>query len=80
MELSARISKECDQIQGGIGQKYGTILYAICMCISGFVVGFVKGWTLAFAMLAIAPIMMCGISVFGAAMQGKTVAATKAYG
>ena len=50
------------------------------MCVSGFVVGFIKGWTLSFAMLAIAPMMFCGMGCFGAAMQGRTVAATKAYG
>lgn len=50
------------------------------MCISGFFVGFYKGWSLAFAMLAIAPIMLIGMAVFGSVMQKKTIAGMRAYG
>ena len=79
MELAARLTKECDQIQAGIGQKYGMILYSFFMCFSGFVVGFYKGWTLAFAMLAIAPIMFIGMGTFAAVMQNKSVVSMRAY-
>ena len=80
LEMSSRISKECDQIQNGIGAKYGQLIYAFTMCISGFVVAFYKGWTLAFAMLGIAPIMMIGMGCFAEVMQNKAVRTMKAYG
>lgn len=80
LELSSRIGKEVDQIQQGIGNKYGQILYAFCMCISGFVVAFVKGWTLAFAMLGIGPIMMTGMIIFASVMQKRTISSMRAYG
>ena len=50
------------------------------MCISGFFVAFYKGWTLAFAMLGLAPIMMIGMGVFTSVMQTRTFASMKAYG
>lgn len=80
LELASRIGKEVDQIQSGIGNKYGQILYAVCMCLSGFVVAFVKGWTLAFAMLGVGPIMMIGMTIFASVMQKRTVASMRAYG
>ena len=65
LEMSSRIDKEVDTIKAGIGQKYGQVLYSIFMTLSGFAVGFYKGWSLAFAMLAIAPIMLIGMGIFG---------------
>lgn len=44
------------------------ILYSLCMTTSGFTVAFVKGWTLAFAMMGLAPIMLIGMGIFGAVM------------
>ena len=71
LELSSRLQKEVDTIQRGIGQKYGQILYAVFMCISGFFCGFYKGWSLACAMLAIAPIMLVGMGIFGTVMEKR---------
>lgn len=80
MELSSRIAKETDAIQNGIGRKYGNIVYSYCMCFSGFATGLYKGWSLALAMLGIAPIMLIGMGIFGHVMANRTLASTKAYG
>ena len=65
---ASRIDKDVDLIKQAIGQKYGQILYAVFMCLSGFFVAFYKGWTLAFAMFGIAPIMLTGMGIFGVQM------------
>lgn len=56
------------------------ILYSLCMTASGFTVAFIKGWTLAFAMMGLAPIMIIGMGIFGAVMQNRTAASMRAYG
>ena len=76
---ASRIDKDVDLIKQAIGQKYGQILYAVFMCLSGFFVAFYKGWTLAFAMFGIAPIMLTGMGIFGVQMQKGSIAATRAY-
>ena len=73
LELPSKLSKEVDMIQAGIGQKYGQILYAVCMSLAGIFVGFYKGWIMAFAMLAIGPILLVGMGMFGAVMQKNTI-------
>ena len=77
--LASKIGKEIDLIQKGIGQKQGGILYSLTMCCSGFVVGFYKGWTLSFAMLGIAPIMLIGMGIFASAQAKRSQIASKAY-
>lgn len=76
---ASRIDKDVDLIKQGIGNKYGQILYAVFMCISGMTVAFYKGWSLAFAMLGIAPIMMIGMGIFAKQMEKGSIAATRAY-
>ena len=49
------------------------------MCVSGLFVAFYKGWTLAFAMLAIAPILFLGLGIFGYVMGKKSQVAMNAY-
>ncbi len=79
MELASRLAKDVDSIQTGISQKAGQVLYSFMMCFSGLAVGFIKGWSLALAMLAIGPIMMIGMGIFGAVMQQNTLVSRKAY-
>ena len=50
------------------------------MSLGGLVIGFYKGWSLALAMLAIGPIMFCGVAIFGGIMQKRSLEGMKAYG
>jgi len=80
LELPSRLNQEVDMIQSGIGQKFGSILYAVSMSVSGLICGFYKGWLLAFAILGIAPILLIGMGIFAAIMEKNTVIVMKAYG
>ena len=50
------------------------------MSLSGMVVAFIKGWSLALAMLGIAPILMIGMGIFATVMQKDTITSMRAYG
>ena len=80
LEYAARLSREVDQIQAGIGQKTGQIIYSMAMSLSGIVVGFYKGWSLALAMLGIAPIMLAGMTIFAMVQQKNALTTMRAYG
>lgn len=41
------------------------------MSLSGLTLGFIRGWSLALAMLGIAPIVLIGMSVFTNAISSK---------
>lgn len=57
----------------------GNILYVVFMTISGFTTAFIKGWTLAFVMMAMTPVLLCGMGVFGVVMEKKAVTLNRAY-
>ncbi len=50
------------------------------MCVSGLALGFTKGWSLAFAMLGIAPIFIIGLIAFTGALKKKVMTQIHAYG
>lgn len=50
------------------------------MCVSGLALGFSKGWSLALAICAIAPMFMIGMAVFAASIKTRLVSTMKAYG
>ena len=49
------------------------------MCISGLFVGFYKGWSLALAMLGIAPILLTGMLLFAGVQQKNAMGSMQAY-
>ena len=59
-EFTTKIAGECFAIQGGLGEKVSTFMYAISVVISGFVVGFIKGWQLTLVLLAAIPLIGTG--------------------
>jgi ABC-type multidrug transport system fused ATPase/permease subunit len=66
-------------INKAIGEKVGMMIFSIGMTLCGLVIGIVNGWTLALAMLAIAPMIgICAIVFFTAAVT-KSVKTLKAY-
>ena len=50
------------------------------MCTSGLALGFAKGWSLALAMLGIAPMFIIGLIAFTGALKKKVLTQIKAYG
>lgn len=78
-ELSSKISKESQAIELALGDKAGQITFAIAMSISGFVVGFMKGWSLALAILAIAPVLFLSGAFFGKVQERGSEAAQLAF-
>lgn len=49
------------------------------MTLAGLFVGFYKGWSLALAMMAMGPILMIGMAIFGHAMQKGSIVSLRAY-
>ena len=65
-ELSARLSKETLAIQKATGEKFGQVIFSVGMTVSGMLLGFTTGWSLALAMLIIGPFIFFG---FGTVMK-----------
>mmetsp|Transcript_10621 Transcript_10621/g.17848 ORF Transcript_10621/g.17848 Transcript_10621/m.17848 type:complete len:339 (+) Transcript_10621:8-1024(+) len=79
-ELSSRISKEILAIQKALGEKFGTLLFALAMCCSGLFFAAFRGWK--FTLVVFCGTLTLGIST---SLQVKVVqsgyeAQLKAYG
>lgn len=63
-ELSAKVPKEVMAMQRALGEKMGTIILSIFMCISGLFFAFLKGWKFSFVLLALVPLITLGTFLF----------------
>ena len=71
---------EVQTIATGVGQKFGSILYACFMSLFGFIFAFWKGWSLALVLLSFAPVVFVGMGFFTSVMQNNQKSALIAYG
>jgi len=78
-ELSSKIANECFAIQGGIGEKVVTFTFAFSMMVSGFLIGFLKGWQLALVLCACIPVMGVAGTLFVYSIQKSTTYSHEAY-
>ena len=79
-ELATKIAEECFNIQQGIGEKVATFANNIGTLISGFLIGYIKGWQLALVLTGFLPIIGIAGSFFVYSMQKLTTINNEAYG
>ena len=54
-ELATKVHAQLDQIEHGIGIRIGITLFAICQCITGFLVSFASSWKTSLVMISVSP-------------------------
>jgi ATP-binding cassette subfamily B (MDR/TAP) protein 1 len=79
-ELSSRLAREINAIEVGTGDKVGQAIMAVGMCLSGFAVGFTKGWSLTLVIMAALPPMMFVFSLWMTMAEKGAAANLRAYG
>lgn len=80
MQLATKVADTTTKIQDGMGRKVGDGINFMAMAVSGVIIGLIKGWELALALMAFTPVI-----AFSAFMMMKTLGAAveggvKAYG
>ncbi|EDR22245.1 multidrug resistance protein, putative [Entamoeba dispar SAW760] len=76
-EMTSRMSGDIFLLHDAIGQKVGEFFSYFGMCITGYVIGFVKEWKLCFVMISVAPFMVGAAGIF-AFVQTRTASSTQA--
>jgi ABC-type multidrug transport system fused ATPase/permease subunit len=77
--MASRISKECEAIKTGIGQKSAQIVMAVASFIIGMALAFYWGWMMACLLLVSVPVFMAMGVLMGTIMESGLVAQMKAY-
>jgi ATP-binding cassette, subfamily B (MDR/TAP), member 1 len=78
-ELCAKMTKECMAINLATGEKVGTLLTSLGMCLCGLIIGIVNGWSLALAYLAVGPVLGFGAVNFGGKAVSKFMRGLAGY-
>ncbi|KAF0734597.1 hypothetical protein Ae201684_008753 [Aphanomyces euteiches] len=78
-ELASRISGDTVKIKEGLGDKLGEALGYFCQFLSGYIIGFSKGWNLSLVMACVMPLMSVSIGFLMKRMRESTARSQKAY-
>ncbi|KAJ3065909.1 Multidrug resistance protein 1 [Podochytrium sp. JEL0797] len=68
--LTTRLAQDTNLIQDGISEKFGLVIQSVAQFLTGFVIAFVKGPTLALVLLAAVPVM-AGVGIIMFSMLSK---------
>ncbi|XP_072507688.1 ATP-dependent translocase ABCB1 isoform X2 [Notamacropus eugenii] len=78
-ELNTRLSDDVSKINDGIGDKIGLFFQAIATFLTGFIVGFSRGWKLTLVILAISPVLGLSAAVWAKILSSFTDKELLAY-
>jgi ABC-type multidrug transport system fused ATPase/permease subunit len=62
-EFATKVQAQLEQVEMGIGDKFGQIIMMLSQCISGFVIAFITSWKITLVMLCISPFIV-GVLLF----------------
>ncbi|KAJ1100830.1 hypothetical protein NDU88_005905 [Pleurodeles waltl] len=78
-ELNTRLTDDISKINEGIGDKLAMLFQSVSTFITGFVIGFIKGWKLTLVILAISPLMGLSAAVWSKILSSFTNKELTAY-
>ncbi|XP_053569971.1 ATP-dependent translocase ABCB1 [Bombina bombina] len=78
-ELNTRLTDDVSKINEGIGDKIALLFQSLATFLTGFVIGFIKGWKLTLVILAISPIMALSAAIWSKILSAFTNKELTAY-
>ncbi|XP_019363912.1 PREDICTED: multidrug resistance protein 1 [Gavialis gangeticus] len=78
-ELNTRLIDDVSKINEGIGDKIGMLFQAEAMFLTGFIVGFIKGWKLTLVILAVSPVLGLSAAIWAKVLSAFTDKELTAY-
>ena len=78
-EFSTKVQAQFEQIQLGLGEKFGITLQAISQIIVGLIIAFYKSWLLTLVMLALSPTIFACVIFLVCTLRKPIIGARKTY-
>lgn len=78
-EFASKIASEIELIAHGLGEKVSEISYCLSTVLSGFLLGYIKGWELSTVMLANIPVAAIAAGIFARALQKQSKKSLEVY-
>ncbi|KNC84946.1 hypothetical protein SARC_02838 [Sphaeroforma arctica JP610] len=77
--LTARVAGDVVKIESAIGDKVGSFIQYMSMCISGFAIGFYYGWQLTLVIMACTPVLAISGAFMAKVMTDAATEGQTAY-
>ncbi|CAK6434576.1 unnamed protein product [Pipistrellus nathusii] len=71
-ELNTRLTDDVSKINEGIGDKIGIFFQSIATFLTGFIVGFTRGWELTLVILAVSPVLGLSAAIWAKILSSFT--------
>uniref|UniRef100_A0A8C4WUK3 ATP binding cassette subfamily B member 4 n=1 Tax=Gopherus evgoodei TaxID=1825980 RepID=A0A8C4WUK3_9SAUR len=78
-ELNTRLIDDVSKINEGIGDKIAMLLQALATFLTGFIVGFTRGWKLTLVILAVSPVLGLSAALWAKILSAFTDKELTAY-
>ena len=78
-ELSTKVQTQLEQIEFGMGDKFGQIILMFCEILSGFAVGFLTSWKLTLVIFTSFPIIIFGLVISDCCAENLLIKSRKEY-
>ena len=78
-EFATKVEAQLDQIEMGVGLRFGQLIFMFSNLISGFVVGFISSWKLSLVLLCCFPFIIVGFLIILLCMNKEIILSRKTY-
>ena len=78
-EFATKVQAQLEQVEMGIGEKFGQIITMISQCIISFVFAFITSWKLALVMCCIAPFILIDVLILVNALKTGIIMGRKTW-
>ena len=78
-EFATKVQAQLEQVEMGIGEKFGQILTMLSQCISSFVFALITSWKLTLVMLCIAPFIIADVLILVNALRTGIIMGRKTW-
>ncbi|KAK3105070.1 hypothetical protein FSP39_016614 [Pinctada imbricata] len=78
-ELTARLADDLNKVKEGIGDKFSFLLQYTAQFISGFAIGFWKGWKMTLVMMSLSPLLAICAGFFSKLIRSFTTREQEQY-
>ena len=78
-EFATKVQAQLEQIEMGVGDRFGQIILMLSELVSGFIIGFISSWKLTLVLLCCAPIIIGSFFLMIFCMEGLMVLSRKTY-
>ena len=78
-EFSTKVQAQLEQIELGLGDKFGTIVQMVAQLVAGLTIAFISSWKLTLVMLCVAPAILLCVLFLVHSLKSAIILSRKTY-